>query len=98
MKNALQFLEKAGATIVQMGQLATPPTPDAPPAPPQPIPGARITAEGWRQYIDKHPELVAQGLLDLHRSRRGLFAEEGSLCARSAGDLLGVAAASVNAG
>ena len=61
MKNALQFLEKAGATIVQMGQLATPPTPDAPPAPPQPIPGNRITAEGWRQYIDRHPELIAQG-------------------------------------
>ena len=61
MKNALQYLEKAGATIVRMGQLATPPTPDAPPAPPQPIPGNRITAEGWRQYIDKHPELIAQG-------------------------------------
>jgi amidase len=61
MKNALQYLEHAGATIVQMGQLATPPTPDAPPAPPQPIPGNRITAEGWRQYIDKHPELIAQG-------------------------------------
>jgi amidase len=44
-----------------MGQLATPPTPDAPPAPPQPIPGARITAEGWRQYIDRHPELITQG-------------------------------------
>jgi amidase len=61
MKNALQFLEKAGATIVRMGQLATPPTPDAPPAPPQPIPGNRITAEGWRQYIDRHPELITQG-------------------------------------
>jgi amidase len=61
MKNALQFLEAAGATIVRMGQLASPPTPDAPPAPPQPIPGNRITAEGWRQYIDRHPELVTQG-------------------------------------
>lgn len=61
MKDALQFLEKAGATIVRMGQLATPPTPDAPPAPTQPIPGDRITAEGWRQYIDSHPELVTQG-------------------------------------
>ena len=61
MKNALQFLEKAGATLVQMGQLATPPTPDAPPAPIQPIPGNRITAEGWRQDIDQHPELDTQG-------------------------------------
>ena len=61
MKNALQYLEHAGATIVQMGQLATPPTADAPPAPVQPIPGNRITAEGWRQYIDQHPELIAQG-------------------------------------
>ena len=61
MKNALKFLEAAGATIVRMGQLATPPTPDTPPAPPQPIPGNRITAEGWRQYIDRHPELITQG-------------------------------------
>jgi amidase len=61
MRNALQFLEDAGATIVQMGQLATPPTPDAPPAPTQPIPGDRITAEGWRQYIDSHPELITEG-------------------------------------
>jgi amidase len=61
MKNALQYLEKAGATIVRMGQLATPPTDDAPPAPVQPIPANRIVAEGWRQYIDKHPELIAQG-------------------------------------
>ena len=61
MKQALRFLEQAGATIVQMGQLATPPTPDTPPAPAQPIPGNRITAEGWRQYIDQHPELTAQG-------------------------------------
>jgi amidase len=61
MRNALRFLEEAGATIVQMGQLATPPTPDAPPAPPQPIPATRIRAEGWRQYIDSHPELHEQG-------------------------------------
>ena len=44
MRNALQYLVQAGATIVRMGQLATPPTPDAPPAPPQPIPGNRIQA------------------------------------------------------
>ena len=61
MKNALQYFVNAGATIVRMGQLATPPTPDAPPAPVQPIPGARIVAEGWRQYIDRHPELITQG-------------------------------------
>jgi amidase len=61
MKAALQHLVEAGATIVQMGQLATPPGPDAPPAPPQPIPAARIRAEGWRQYIDMHPELAEQG-------------------------------------
>ncbi|MEZ5292494.1 MAG: amidase family protein [Vicinamibacterales bacterium] len=62
MRNSLQYLVAAGATIVQMGQLASPPTPDQPPAPPGPIPGARIRAEGWRQYIDAHPELAVQGL------------------------------------
>jgi amidase len=34
--------------------------PNEPPSPPQPIPGNRIVAEGWRQYIDRHPELTAQ--------------------------------------
>ncbi|MBP7779108.1 MAG: amidase [Acidobacteria bacterium] len=61
MRNALRHLEEAGATIVPMGQLATPPTPDAPPAPAQPIAAARVRAEGWRQYIDSHPELAEQG-------------------------------------
>jgi amidase len=61
MRDALQFLVQAGATIVQMGQLATPPSPDAPPAPPQPIAANRVRAEGWRQYIDSHPELLEQG-------------------------------------
>lgn len=61
MRDAFQYLVAAGATIVRMGQLATPPTPDTPPAPPQPIPAARIRAEGWRQYIDSHPELHEQG-------------------------------------
>jgi amidase len=37
------------------------PCPDQPPAPAQPTPGNRIVAEGWRQYIDSHPELAAQG-------------------------------------
>ena len=36
MKDALKFLEAAGATIVQMGALASPPTPDAPPGRLQP--------------------------------------------------------------
>ena len=45
-----------------MGALATPPTPDAPPAPAAPsFPGGSIRAEGWRQYIDSHPELLEQG-------------------------------------
>jgi amidase len=60
MKSALQFLEQAGATIVQMGQLASPPTADAPPTPQQPIAANRVRAEGWRQYIDSHPELITQ--------------------------------------
>ena len=38
--------------------------------------GARIRAEGWRQYIDSHPELQAQGFPDRHGSRRRLLAEE----------------------
>jgi amidase len=68
MKSALQYLTAAGATLVRMGALADPstcagasPCPDAPVAPAQPIPSARIVAEGWRQYIDNHPELVTQG-------------------------------------
>lgn len=54
---ALQFLVDAGATIVTMG--ATVGETDAPPAPPAP-PGDN-RSEGWRQYIDSHPELVTQG-------------------------------------
>ena len=62
MKDALKFLEAAGATIVQMGALASPPTPDTPPGPGAPsFPGGSIRAEGWRQYIDSHPELIEQG-------------------------------------
>ncbi|MFN8060411.1 MAG: amidase family protein [Vicinamibacterales bacterium] len=61
MREALEYFVEAGATIVRMGQLASPPTPDAPPAPAQPIPANRIRAEGWRQYIDSHPELATQG-------------------------------------
>ena len=62
MKDALKFFEVAGATIVQMGALASPPTPDTPPGPGAPsFPGGSIRAEGWRQYIDSHPELLEQG-------------------------------------
>ena len=62
MKAALTFFEAAGATIVRMGALATPATPDAPPSPSAPsFAGGSIRAEGWRQYIDSHPELQEQG-------------------------------------
>jgi amidase len=57
---ALQYLEDAGATIVEMG--STVGGTDAPPAPPAPVfPGGSIRSEGWRQYIDNHPELHTQG-------------------------------------
>ena len=42
------------------------------------IPG-NIRAEGWRQYIDSHPELADAGLHDLDRGRRELLAEEGAV-------------------
>ena len=62
MKAALAYFEAAGATIVRMGSLATLPTPDAPLAPAAPVfQGGSIRAEGWRQYIDSHPELHQQG-------------------------------------
>jgi len=56
-KAALKYFEEAGATIVEMG--VTVGGTDVPPAPPQP-PGD-VRSEGWRQYIDKHPELAQQG-------------------------------------
>lgn len=56
-KAALQFFVDAGATIVEMG--VTVGGTDLPPAPIQP-PGD-IRSEGWRQYIDSHPELAQQG-------------------------------------
>ena len=59
-KAALQYLEAAGATIVEMG--VTVGGTDTPPAPPAPVFAAgTIRAEGWRQYIDSHPELLTQG-------------------------------------
>jgi amidase len=56
-KAALKYFVEAGARIVEMGVTAG--GTDLPPAPPAP-PGD-VRSEGWRQYIDKHPELVQQG-------------------------------------
>ena len=56
-KAALKYLVEAGARIVEMG--VTVGGSDLPPAPAAP-PGD-VRSEGWRQYIDKHPELVRQG-------------------------------------
>ncbi len=56
-REALRFLEQAGATIVEMGQTVG--GTDTPPVPPDATTG-NLTAEGWAQYIDKHPELAAQ--------------------------------------
>lgn len=55
---ALQFLVDAGATIVPMGVLAG--GTDTPPSPADTTTG-NLTQEGWRLYIDAHPELAAQG-------------------------------------
>jgi amidase len=59
---ALKFLETAGATIVEMG-VTVGDSGDAPPAQQAPVFPDRgsITSEGWRQYIDSHPELRSQG-------------------------------------
>jgi amidase len=61
-KAALKFLEAAGATMVEMG-ITVWDSGDAPPAEPAPVFPDRgsIISEGWRQYIDRHPELRAQG-------------------------------------
>jgi amidase len=60
-KAAVTYLQKAGATIVPMG--TTVGGTDAPTAPADPAPPAtnQLNYEGWDQYIDKHPELSAQG-------------------------------------
>jgi len=56
-KAALQYFVDAGATIVEMGVTVN--GIDAPPGPT--APAGDIRSEGWRQYIDSHPELAAQG-------------------------------------
>lgn len=57
-KSALRFLTAAGATLVPMGAAAG--GPDTPPNPRNTATG-NIVAEGWGQYLDHHPELLAQG-------------------------------------
>jgi amidase len=57
-KAALKYLTDAGATIVEMGVTAG--GTDAPPQTPDNTPGD-LRSEGWMQYIDRHPELAAQG-------------------------------------
>jgi amidase len=57
-KSALKYLVAAGATIVEMG--ATVGGFDSPPTTPNNTTGD-LTSEGWMQYIDRHPELAAQG-------------------------------------
>jgi len=56
-KAALEHFVEAGATIVEVGMTVG--GTDLPPAPAAP-PGD-VRSEGWRQYIDKHPELAHQG-------------------------------------
>jgi len=56
-KAALKYFVEAGATIVEIG--ATVGGTDTPPAPAPPA--GDIRSEGWMQYIDRHPELAAQG-------------------------------------
>jgi amidase len=57
-KSALRYLTEAGATIVEMG--ATVGGVDEPPQTPDTTTG-NVRSEGWMQYIDRHPELAAQG-------------------------------------
>ena len=57
-KLALRYLTEAGATIVEMG--VTVGGVDAPPQTPDTTAG-NVRSEGWMQYIDRHPELAAQG-------------------------------------
>jgi amidase len=57
-KAALRYLKDAGAVIVEVGVTAG--GTDSPPATPDATMG-NIRSEGWMQYIDRHPELAAQG-------------------------------------
>jgi amidase len=57
-KAALRYLVDAGATIVEMGMTVG--GADTPPQTPDATTG-NARAEGWMQYIDRHPELRVQG-------------------------------------
>lgn len=57
-RSALRFFTEAGATLVPMGSEFG--GTDTPPSPPNPA-GRALVAEGWMQYLDRHPELDAQG-------------------------------------
>jgi amidase len=57
-KAALRYLTDAGATIIEMGTTAG--GTDTPPQTRDTSSG-NLRAEGWRQYIDRHPELAPQG-------------------------------------
>lgn len=57
-KAALRYLVDAGATVVDMG--VTVGGTDVPPQGRDNSPGD-LRSEGWMQYIDRHPELAAQG-------------------------------------
>lgn len=57
-KAALKYFVDAGATIVDMG--VTVGGVDTPPQTPDTTTG-NVRSEGWMQYIDRHPELAAQG-------------------------------------
>lgn len=57
-KAALRYLTDAGATIVEMGVTAG--GTDSPPQTPDTTTG-NLRSEGWMQYLDRHPELAAQG-------------------------------------
>jgi amidase len=57
-KAAFKYLTDAGATIVEMG--VTVGGMDRPPQTQDSSPG-NLRAQGWKEYIDRHPELAAQG-------------------------------------
>jgi len=57
-KAALRYFADAGATIVAMGVTAG--GSDTPPQTTDATTG-NVRSEGWMQYIDRHPELAAQG-------------------------------------
>jgi len=57
-KAALEYLKQAGATVIEMGSTAG--GMDTPPQTPDNTSG-NLRAEGWKQYIERHPELAAQG-------------------------------------